>query len=95
MPRCALSLFNPTARVPLPFLSSPRSSVAVFSGSSLQNTDLCISVLVSSESSWQPLQAKMFVESRVNWWIGAPTLGVWVDPQAKCTIYLAHGSTYV
>ena len=30
-------------------LSSPRSSVAVFSGSSLRNRDLYMSVLVSSE----------------------------------------------
>ena len=74
MPGCALSLFSPTARVSLPFLFSPRSSVVVFSGSSLENRDLFISVLVFSEeenSSWQSSQVKMFVESRprVNWWI--------------------------
>ena len=96
-----LSLFNPTERVPLYFLSLPRSSVGVFSGSSLQNRGVC---LVSSDqengqSSWQSLKVKMFLESRVifagfscytsrypnTWCMGQPTSKV---------RYLPHVSTY-
>ena len=72
----------------------------MLSGSPLQNRDLYMSVFVSSDeendqSSWQSLQVKVFVESRVIWWIiyGSVTQHLCMGQPTSKVRYLAHGLT--